>query len=58
MEKTELIERRELLQINEKNNSKKNILLGVNIKQNTFKHIRNWHILQINSHFPNVFVNK
>ena len=40
MEKTELIERRELLQINEKNNSKKNILLGVNIKQNTFKYIR------------------
>ena len=41
MEKTELIERRELLQINEKNNSKKNILLlGVNIKQNTFKHTR------------------
>ena len=40
MEKTELIEQRELLQINEKNNSKKNILLGVNIKQNTFKHTR------------------
>ena len=65
MEKAELIEQRQFLQNNEKNNSKKtnSYTARVNIQINAPKHIRSRikklaHILQINPEFPNVFANK
>ena len=57
-----LVGRKELLKNNEKSSSKKNIQLVLtyqrmlpNISETTRK---NWHILQINPEFRNVFVNK
>ena len=62
MEKVDLIERKVPLQNNEKRNSKKNIPLVLTYNR-TLPNIsvvvrENWHILQINSEFRNVFVNK
>ena len=62
MDKVDLIEQKELLQNNEKINSKKNILLTLTYSR-TFPNIsevvtKNWYILQINPKFRNVFVNK
>ena len=62
MEKVELIEGKELLQNNEKSNSKKNIPLVLTYNR-TLSNIsevvrKNWHILQINPEFRNVFVNR
>ena len=62
MEKVGLIERKELLQNNEEINKKKNIPLALTYNR-TLPNIseivrKNWHILQINPEFRNVFVNK
>ena len=62
MEKVDLIERKELLQNNEEINKKKNIPLVLTYNR-TLPNIseivrKNWHILQINPEFRNVFVNK
>ena len=62
MEKVDLIERKVLLQNNEKGNSKKNIPLVLTYNRmipNISEVVRkNWHILQINTEFRNMFVNK
>ena len=62
MEKVGLIERKELLQNNEKNKSKKNIPLVLTYNK-TLPNIsevvrKNCHILHINPEFRNVFANK
>ena len=62
MDKVDLIERKELLQNNEKINCKKNIQLVLRHNR-TLPNIsevvrKNGHILQINTEFLNVFVNK
>ena len=62
MEKVDLIERKAVLQNNEKINSKKYIPLVLTYSRtlpNTSEVLRKiWHILQINPDFWNVFVNK
>lgn len=62
MSKVTLIEQKEVLQDNEKINTKKNIPL-VLAHNRTIRNIsevvgKNWHILQINPEFRNAFVNK
>ena len=62
MEKVDFIERKGLLQNNEKSNSKKNIRLVLTYNRalpNLSEVVRkNCHILQINPEFRNVFVSK